>query len=186
MPLRSFIGCLERVARAQAHAAAFAKAWSDFLDDDPYDTHLEISEDGTGTIAVVPRYEPLPAVFSLELGEILYQLRAALDGAIYACAIEETGQDPPPNSRDLEFPICATAEHFKKVDRKIRPLTGERREIVEACQPYNMVPNLDPEIAFLSPHRTLAILNDWARKDRHRTLHVVASWGSRAQPSLQG
>ncbi len=182
MPLLSFLGCHERVSRAEAHIQAFAKAWSDFLEDEPYDAHLEIEADGTGTLSVVPRYESLPAVFSLELGEVLYQLRAALDAAIYACAIEETGQDPPPNARDLEFPICDTAELFKKSDRKIRPLTGERRQIVEAFQPFNMVQDLDPEIAFLSPHRTLAILNDWARKDRHRTLHVVGSWGSRAQP----
>jgi hypothetical protein len=126
----------------------------------------------------------LPAAFSLELGEILYQLRAALDGAIYACAIEETGEDPPPNARDLEFPICDTAERYGKAERKIKALTGERREIVEAFQPYNIVANLDSEIAFLSPHRALAILNDWARKDRHRTLHIVGSWGSRAEPLL--
>jgi len=182
MPLRSFIGCRERVARADAHIRTFGKTWSDFLEDDPYDAHLEIEADGTGTLSVVPRYESLPAVFSLELGEAMYQLRAALDGAIYACAIEETGRDPPPNARDLESPICDTAELFKKADRKIRHLTGERRRIVEASQPYNMVQDLDPEIAFLSPHRAFAILNDWARKDRHRTLHVVGSWGSQAQP----
>lgn len=182
MPLLSFIGCHERVARAEAHAQTFAKAWSDFLGDDPYDAHLSIGEDGTGTVSAVPRYERLPAGFCLELGEMLYHLRAALDGAIYACAIEETRKDPPPNARDLEFPICDTAEQFKRAERKISPLTGERREIVEAFQPYNMVPNLDPEIAVLSPHRALAILNDWARKDRHRTLHVVGSWGARAQP----
>lgn len=184
MPLLSFLGCHARVRRAEDHTDAFAKAWSEFLEGESYAAHLEIEVDGTGTLSVVSGYEPLPAVFSLELGEILYQLRAALDAAIYACAIEETGEDPPPNARNLEFPICDTAESFKKSERKISPLTGQRRQIVEAFQPFSIVQGLDPESAFLSPHRALAILNDWARKDRHRTLHVVGSWGSRAQPMV--
>lgn len=184
MPLKEFVGCWTRIERAETHRVAFAKAWSNFLDDDPYSPSLQIDHDGAGSLRIVPRYESLPAVFGLELGEMLYQLRAALDGSIYAAAIRESGVDPPPNARDLEFPICSSTAHFNQANRKIAPLTGQRRLIVETIQPYNAPGNLDPETLVFSLNRALDILNDWARKDRHRALHVVGSWASSATPLL--
>ena len=184
MPLKEFVACWSRIERAEAHRTAFAKAWSSFLEDEPYSASLRIGPDGAGSLWIASRYESLPAVFALELGELLYQLRAALDGAIYAAAIRETGLDPPPKARDLEFPICSSAEQFKQAERKIAPLTGKRRVIVETIQPYNAPANLDPEIQVFSLSRALGLLNDWARKDRHRTLHVVGPWGSRTMPLI--
>jgi hypothetical protein len=32
---------------------------------------------------------------------------------------------------------------------------------------------------------TLALLNEWARRDRHRKLHVVGSWPAEADPQLR-
>jgi hypothetical protein len=184
MPLNEFVACWHRIERAEDHEAVFAKAWSDFLEDEPYSSSLQISPDGSGSLWAATRYDPLPAIFALELGELLYQLRAALDGAIYAAAIRETASDPPPKARDLEFPICLSAEHFKLAEHKIAPLTGQRRLIIEKVQPYNTPPDLPPEIKVFSLNRTLDLLNDWARKDRHRALHVVGSWGSRVSPLL--
>jgi hypothetical protein len=36
----------------------------------------------------------------------------------------------------------------------------------------------------LNVNRSLGILNDLARKDRHRTLHVIGSWVSDLQPEF--
>ncbi|KKK87854.1 hypothetical protein LCGC14_2749070, partial [marine sediment metagenome] len=166
-PLREFADCRERIARAKVHAKALAKAWSRFLEDEPYAPRLRVEDDGTGTLWVEPAHG-LPRHLALELGELLYQLRAALDGLVYGAAILETGEDPPPNHQQLEFPICASAADFKNARRKLGPLAEERRAIIETIQPYNAVEGLRPEIVVFSPHRALGILNDWARKDRHR------------------
>jgi hypothetical protein len=158
--------------------------WGKFLEDEPYAVSLHLEDDGAGTIHVGHDYEGLPNVFAFELGEMLYHLRAALDSSVYACAISTTGQDPPPDHDRLEFPLCSTPEQFKRAGRKLRPLSDECRSIIESVQPYKVVPDLAPEIMVLSPHRTLGILNDWARIDRHRRLHVVGSWASHRNPQL--
>jgi len=75
-------------------------------------------------------------------GEMLYQLRAALDGSVYQAAIIESGQDPPPNENRLEFPICVSAAEFHKSAWKIAPLSKQCRDFIESIQPYNA-----PELA---------------------------------------
>jgi hypothetical protein len=95
-PLTPFEGCWQRIKRAEAHRNAFAEAWNSFADTDAYDVVLHINDYGHGGMWLEPRHITLPTDFSLQIGEILYQLRAALDGSIYASAILDTGQDPPP------------------------------------------------------------------------------------------
>jgi hypothetical protein len=174
----------ERVKRAKTHRQAFGKAWSDFLDEpDPYDIGVHVEDDGTGELWIQPS-RPLPVVLSLELGELLYQLRAALDACIYQAAIIDSGQDPPPDENALEFPICATEKTFEASAWKIAPLTNQRiRKFIRDIQPCN-IPKLKTPGAEWMPE-TLTLLNEWARKDRHRKLHVVGSWPSEADPQLR-
>lgn len=152
------------------------------MEDDPYYTGLHMEDDGTGTLWMEPVYGALPDVLAFELGEMLYQLRAALDSAVYAAAILQSGQDPPPDEKNLEFPIRATEREFNNARWHIRPLPDECKAIIESIQPYKVVQGLLPELLVLSPHRSIGILNDWARKDRHRRLHVVGSWASNINP----
>jgi hypothetical protein len=145
---------------------------------------VDVYSDGTGSIRVSPIYESLPDQFSLELGEMLYQFRAALDGGIYAAAIVESKQNPPPDEEHLEFPICASKRHFEKSGRKIAPLSEELKTFIEVVQPYN-TPPLPLNDIVRNFNRCLGILNDWARLDRHRQLHVIGSWASNISPMLR-
>src|SRR5437870_11622493 len=110
--MRPFEGSWQRIERADAHRKTLAETWNSFIDDDPYSFSVRMEHDGTGRIWVRPNYPALPAIFSLELGELLYQLRAALDGCVYDAAILETRQNPPPDEQDLAFPICSSPESF--------------------------------------------------------------------------
>lgn len=181
MSLREFKGCWDRIYRAEAHCKELAKAWSEFLENEPYAVVLQMNDDGTGTLSVDYGHDALPDFFALQIGELLYHLRATLDASIYASAILESGQNPPPYEKNLEFPICDSFDDFKKSTWKIRPLSQERLSFIEQIQPYN-VPELAPELKVFNLNRALSILNDWARKDRHRTLHAVGSYASSANP----
>ena len=186
MPLLQFETCRKRIERAKAHSKTFAELWNELSEEDPYSTFVNVDDDGAGRIWISPRYERgLPDVFSLELGEMLYQFRSALDSCVYAAAIVESGQEPPPKEENLEFPICDSPAKFKKATWKIAPLTKKRRDIIESVQPYKTPPDLRPEFRVFNINRTLAILNDWARKDRHRQLRVVGSWVSSARPKVR-
>lgn len=115
---------------------------------------------------------------------MLYQLRAALDGAVYAAAVVDSGSDTPPNENLLEFPICDSRNDFIRQARKIAPLSNERKALTEAVQPFN-IPDIDPRWMIGNYNRSLKILHDWARKDRHRKLHIAGSWAFRASPEFK-
>jgi hypothetical protein len=178
-----FDGCWERMAHADTHRTAIAKAWAHYLDEEPYVPHSFVHDDGTGDVSIELVAE-IPRVIALELGEYLYQMRAALDGCVYEAACLTTGHRPPPNEHQLEFPITDSREAFDKSARKIQPLKPAQRAVIEALQPFNMPATLTPAETAYSFNRGLAILNDWARKDRHRKLHVAASWVSNVYPMI--
>lgn len=179
-----FDDCRKRIERAEAHRETFAKIWNEFIakEDGVYDVDLGIDPKGTCFIAVIPA--PLPEGLSLELGEMLYQLRAALDGCIYEAAILESGKNPPPNEQKLEFPICISPKSFNDSSWKLGPLTQKRITLVEAVQPYN-TPKLTPDDLPFNFNRSIGILNDWARKDRHRRLHVTGSFVVASAPMFR-
>jgi hypothetical protein len=181
----SFDDCWQRIARAEAHREAFYQAWHEFSDrKDAYTTVVSVDDNGAGRITIEPvSIFGLPPIASLELGEMLYQLRAALDASIYECAILETGKNPPPYKNALEFPVCRTPDEFTDASWKIKPLTGERRAIVESVQPYD-IDKLSPQTAVHSHRRNLWIIYDWSRIDRHRRLHFVGSWATICEPTF--
>jgi len=170
-----FEACRRRIEWAQRHYGELAAAWNRIEPEDLYTVHANVNDDGTGSVWLI-KNKPIPPGFALELGELLYQLRAALDSAVYEAAILDSGKNPPSDEHSLEFPVCISpAEFSKKAAFKLRPLADKRKAIIESVQPYN-TPKLAPEELAVSINRTLGILNEWARIDRHRRLHVVGSW----------
>lgn len=183
--MNPFQNCWDRVERAEAHSKALSESWNSFLEDDTYSVESCVYHDGTGAIFVTPKYGiSFPTSFSFQLGELLYQLRAALDGCVYAAAILDSGGKVPAKPDRLEFPVCDSHVQFAYNARKIAPLSEQRRLLIEAVQPYN-TPKIPAEFMIGNYNRSLLILNDWARKDRHRRLHVVGSWASGATPKLR-
>jgi len=178
-----FQGCRDRIERAYAHRKALGEIWNKLVNENFYQILVNVEHDGTGTISV-EQLNPLPVSCALELGETLYNFRAALDGCIYRAAIIESKQNPPPGENRLEFPVCSNAAEFLKSARKIEPLSQKCRDFIESIQPYH-TPELPAELYIRNFNRNLGILHDWARKDRHRQLHVVGCWGSQASPSIR-
>jgi hypothetical protein len=180
--MRPFPDARERIARADFHFKAGAALWDRFLEDEPYGVSLNIEDDGSGEIFISPRYDPLPSNWSIEFGEMLYQLRAALDSLVYQAAINDSGQDPPPDQHRLEFPFRETPDEFGRAAWKIGPLADARRSIIESVQPYQAAGAADDDRATIT---ALATLNRWAAIDRHRRLHVIGSWATRAEPQFR-
>jgi len=186
--MRPFETCLRRIGRAEAHRDTIRKSWGRTVKKSLYSVGVGVDDAGTGigAIWVKPTYGgALPDTFALELGEMLYQLRAALDACIYEAAILESGKNPPPDENKLEFPICRTTTEFRrKATFMLGPLAQKRRDFIESVQPYNVPETLPPELLVMNVNRCLGILNDWSRKDRHRRLHVLGSWASGANPKV--
>lgn len=180
-----FDNCWKRIERAEVHREAFSQAWNKVVENkNSYSPVVRLYSDGTWRIWIEPiHFSGFPPIASLELGEMLYQLRAALDASIYECAILESGKNPPPDENALEFPICRTQAEFNKAAWKIKPLKDERRRIIESVQPYN-IDKLPPQTAVHDHSRNLWLIYDWSRKDRHRRLHFVGSWATISEPKI--
>jgi hypothetical protein len=168
-----------RLERAKVHYREFGKTWNAFVEqDEPYSPFVRVDRDGKGTVYVDPI--GLPATeLSLEFGEMLYQLRATLDSLAYELAIIDSGQDPPPKAEKLEFPIRASKASFDAAARNLKPLSDLHREMVESVQPYDIDQKTE---GMVITAETLQVINDLARKDRHRGLRVIASWGANKNP----
>jgi len=109
------------------------------------------------------RKPPALARWGLLLGDCLHNLRCALDHALYAVAIAESGVNPPPDAATLQFPITSSAAAFDAARRRIRSLSAAAQRAIEAWQPYN------------SPQETadpLLLLNELDNIDKHRSLHL--------------
>jgi hypothetical protein len=181
------------------HHREFGRIWNEFLTGgeplpheasrvveaatmrhEPYEPRVVVYPNGEGVIEVEPIDFPGDEL-ALELGEFLYQLRAALDSLIHETAIAVSGQDPPPNAENLEFPIRASEAGFKNAAAKIASLASHHRVGIEDIQPYRA--EYETEGLELCS-RALGAINDLARKDRHRGLRIVASWGANKKPQF--
>src|ERR1700676_1513406 len=107
-----FDTCRHRIDRAEFHADALAKIWNRLDTNKTYTTRVKCNDDGTGEIFISPTNTDWLAPFALEFGEMLYQLRAALDSCIYDCAVLQLRQNPPPKENSWLFPICSTPRDF--------------------------------------------------------------------------
>src|SRR4051794_33269722 len=188
-----------RLERAEMHHREFGRIWNEFLtggepvavnesrvleataiEHQPYVPFVRVDANGKGEIHVDPVDFPGDEL-ALEFGEFLYQLRAALDSLVYETAIVVSGQDPPPNAEQLEFPIRPSEASFKNAAGKIAPRAEHHKIWIEDIQPYRA--EYETEGLGVSA-KALNAINDLARKDRHRGLRIIASWGSNRNPQF--
>lgn len=152
------------------------------MEEEPYYPIVTTNDEGEGWIFVRVAESFPGEQLSLQFGEMLYQLRAALDSLIYEVAILDSGKDPPPKKEQLEFIFRGSEEDFDNAAWKIKPLSDQHRSMVKSIQPYDVGQRGEAEEIVAG---VLAELNDLARKDRHRGLRVVASWVSNKNPSIE-
>jgi hypothetical protein len=168
--------------RAKVHNSEFGKTWNAFLDEgEPYFPRLRVEDDGEGVL-FVEASESFPGeALALHFGEMLYQLRAALDSLIYEVAIRDSGEDPPPQAESLEFLLRPSQAAFDQAAWKIKPLSEQHKAMILSVQPYD-VGKRGPGEQLVA--ETFKELNDLARKDRHRGLRVIAAWAANKEPYL--
>jgi hypothetical protein len=156
-----------RFERAQAHRDAFVSEWNSLIDEHSYRTELKLNPDGTWSLwsSLV---RPFNTEIPIRLGEFFYQLRAALDGAVFESAIL---RDPTTKENSVEFILMPDPAKFIEKGWKIKPLSDDLRSFIEMIQPYNTAAMIDK--GFAEINESLGILNNCARIDRHRRLPIV-------------
>ncbi|MGP5045552.1 hypothetical protein ACTXJR_16280 [Glutamicibacter ardleyensis] len=158
-----------RLDRSDEHFQTFERIWAEYLGGRPHQLDFTAESDGT-TVITLRRKEPIPVQLSIAFGELLYELRAALDNCLYAVAVLVSGQNPPPSAARLEWPIRFTAAEWKSQAGRFRDLPGEITDALERIQPFQ---------AQSPDWNSLSILHDLARVDRHRSMHGLGLYLSK-------
>lgn len=109
----------------------------------------------TGTFVHIS--ESLPPIISILIGEIVYNLRAALDYLIYELAILDS-EEP---QEYTQFPIEDTQESWlKHHNRHLKGLSCKHQMAIDLLQPYRGC-------------NWTRVLRDVSNLDKHRKLNVV-------------
>jgi hypothetical protein len=108
--------------------------------------------------------KPYPERWSVLIGDVLTNLRAALDHAFWQAVAQHAGLPEQPHR--VTFPIAPTAQKFKGPTKDLAPLVSSKVwEIVEAVQPFH-----GGNLAHTAP---LEVLRWLSNLDKHRAVHVV-------------
>lgn len=130
-------------------------------------------DDRNGVVSLVPQkalYTRLPLV----LGEFFYQLRAALDGAMWASYQKLGSSTGKLKEEALYFPLCKTSAGLKKATFNSIPLPNQLKSWIESIQPCN-ASNLPIGSEGERLARSLQLIDDIATKDRHRALQLIGT-----------
>lgn len=118
--------------------------------------------------------KPFPERWNVEVGDILTNLRAALDHTFWAAVHANSG--PPKKPHLISFPLTPTTTQFKKPRKELQPLVArDFWELVEKVQPFQAD---QPENAPLEWLRWLSNM------DKHRTVHILGRMEFDAGPII--
>ncbi len=110
-----------------------------------------------------------PVEWSIRIGEILYNLRSALDHLVWQMVLAN-GQTP---TRKNAFPIVRDEKDWKKEKSKLKGVTSRVEEMVHRLQPYTGGINLPFDVSAFGTLHSLGNID----KHRHLNLTAIASYG---------
>jgi hypothetical protein len=166
-----------KLERARVHLDTLTVEVDRFAASRPYQVIWE-DDPGTGEklLFAVPTLHPDPAL-GLVLGDLVHNLSAALDHAIYGLSLAHA--EPPRADRarrSLAYPIHLDADEFERHGRrKLRFLPAHLQAVIIADQPFQ-----GPTDTARLNH-PLEVLRELWNADKHRSLLLVT-----AQPELIG
>jgi hypothetical protein len=156
-------------ARAVEHQRALARATREFLSQHTYE-YERVDNAGDRDDPLVKIHwqlrikRPFPEHWSPQLGDILTNLRGALDHLFWEVVTRHSG--PPTKPTRVQFPIETTSQGFASRAGELRQLVSpEVWQVVDALQPFH-----GGAQAYASPLAILAWLNNL---DKHRAVHVI-------------
>jgi hypothetical protein len=128
---------------------------------------LKLLDEGWDVVEFAARVtEEVPVDWGLILGDILTNLRAALDHAVFFHAEAQNAVITPKVASRLSFPICDAQSKWNSAKRELdEVLPGKVLQVIASSQPANAA---DPK------EHPLKWLNDLVNRDKHRTIQLVS------------
>lgn len=134
MPTEIYQDIEAKVEHAKARFAEFDRQLDEFSKSEPYS--VEARDDGkiSRRTWVVTRVEPVPHGLRLAAGDVISNLRSALDHVAYQLVIQSGGGQKP--TRKVYFPIAnSPAEYLIVRSKNLKCLPHEVLEVFDNTQP---------------------------------------------------
>jgi hypothetical protein len=147
--------------RAKKHLADLAIACTAFFDSSPYQVHTEVDPQTRQHSYSLAYVEGVPDEIPSIAGDVLQNLRSALDHLAYRLFMAGT-QGTAGDGKHVSFPIFDDASKFKKgVMHNVKGMRREAIDAIEALKPYS------------GGNEVLWRLNRLNNIDKHRLLVAV-------------
>jgi hypothetical protein len=156
-----------KLHRAHDHLELLHSEIDAFLSRKPYELVVETNPKHTEIYAVVKERERVPMAWSILVGEIVHNLRSALDHVVSQVVVRRTGL--PPSTRTTRFPIFLSADDYRATRGEkvwLRGVGSGGRAIIKAAQPF------ETGEGAASPLWHLHELSNW---DKRRAIPLVAA-----------
>ena len=152
-----------KLERADNHLHTLENMIQGFIDSESREIVPDLDPESGYYIFRVKWHNSPPVECGVVLGDLLFNLRSALDQIVFALSAQA---GPIPNERLPAFPIHVTPGDFKKNGlKRIRLVERNASAFIERVQPYH---------AANPAQHSLAVLDHLHERDKHRLLHVVS------------
>ncbi|HJS66812.1 MAG TPA: hypothetical protein VJ760_05710 [Nitrospiraceae bacterium] len=155
-----FESARRRITRAKKHIHNLNRTVKAFLNRKPYRHVIEPAGDGIHEVhKLKAKRRTLPCSFSDIAIDVIENLRAALDHAVYPIAVKVGA----PNLDKIYFPFCASANDFRsRVNGSCPGFPKEIVTLLESFKPYQ------------GGNNALWALSEMSKISKHRAIPMVA------------
>jgi hypothetical protein len=156
-------GSRVKIERAKKHVQDLIIALTTFSDSKPYKVGTKRDSETKRLIYYVTEVRELPPHIATIVGDVIHNLRSALDYLAYQLVIVGKGNNRP--FRHVEFPIFDSAQKYEAgKHRKIKGMRPEAIKAIDIIKPYK------------SGNDQLWRLHRLNNIDKHRLLITVSSY----------
>ena len=137
---------------------------------------IQLSDDGKTYRFFVDEPPPIPSHWPVTIGEVLYNLRSALDHAAYELSVIGLNRElNPDEAKNSAFPLVTEPGKFtpKYLDRVLPGVSDTTRALIERVQPYPERDRFYRPTAFEEATYHLGLLNELGNIEKHRHPNFV-------------
>jgi hypothetical protein len=161
-----FFGIDLKIRRAHDQLKALSSEIEAFFQLKPYEIETQINPDTLHIFGILRVRHTAPTIWSVVIGEIVHNLRSALDHLIWQLVIKETGA--PPTTNKTQFPIFDTLAGYQSRGEPVflHGVGATAKTLIKAAQPFETGEGHN------NPLWHLHELSNW---DKHRAIAFAAT-----------
>ncbi len=165
---------------ARKHLDTLNQSIRVFVDGKPYKSSVKYDPKESAYVARITEVTQLPADWSLMIGDVVHNLRSALDALTYSLAVKNLGREPTEaEAKQIQFAIVDQLKDWPgECGRRLKHLSPNAQAIIQSLQPYHRA---EP-----AQQHVLSGLRDLSNVDKHRHIVTVLAGAISSRFGIEG